>query len=483
MDFSPKSTTKKFVLNCLWRGEYGDAELFAKMFGGKVIYSHGEGWYIWNGNWELDEKNRINNLLPLYVAARYEAVCNDERKQVKENGDSHDINAKELNRRAKLLRSIGRISRVLTLASGMDGMGISSDEWDADTSKFPVKNGLIDLSTGKLLPPDANHYAKIICPTEYGGLSKKSPIFDTFLRDIFNGDDEIIAFVQRLFGYAISGKGTEHIFPILVGENGRNGKDTLLETMQYVLGDFASPVGNEVLLSGMSNPNAATPHLVSLKGLRLAWVSETDESARLNVNQIKLITGGGTISARQLYSKPIKFKPTHTVMLITNFKPQANADDIAFWKRAILVNFPMEFTDNPQKPNERKIDRSLKWKLQQEASGILAWLVNGFLMYQKEGLSIPKSVISDVEKYRDDEDAIGAFLSDNVLIFSEYEVNAAELYREYSDWCHENGIKALTGIKFANRIKKKYPRKRKSDGYYYSGIGLVEKSEDKERSF
>ena len=133
----------------------------------------------------------------------------------------------------------------------------------------------------------------------------------------------------------------------------------------------------------------------------MVWGSETKQGDRINVSQIKQLTGGGSISARPPYGFQYTFEPTHTLFLMTNYKPHADARDKAFWSRACLIEFNMRFVDKPTpNTNERAKDPTLPRELELEASGILAWLVRGCLSYQKEGLNRPEIVEVSTESYQ-----------------------------------------------------------------------------------
>ena len=112
---------------------------------------------------------------------------------------------------------------------------------------FGCKNGVIDLKTGDLRKGNPEDYIQKAAPTKWSGLTVRCPTWKSFLLDVFEGDRKIVDFIQRLLGYALIGKTTEHIFPILYGQ-GRNGKDTLLETIGQVLGPLAGPLQSEMLL-------------------------------------------------------------------------------------------------------------------------------------------------------------------------------------------------------------------------------------------
>ena len=274
-----------------------------------------------------------------------------------------------------------------------------------------------------------------------------------------------------MLGYGLTRSQIEHVLAVLWGE-GRNGKDTLLETLINVLGNLAQPVGAEVLLDGSKNPNAATPHLYAIRPLRLAWVSETNEGARLDTGQVKLLTGGGTITARPLYGKPINFKPGYLLMLVTNHRPHANADDYALWKRLLLIPFTQSFVDDPKADNEHKRDPHLKDKLALEAPGILAWLVQGCLNWQKDGLNPPNIVMRATKEYQEEEDLIGHFIEEQCVEGSQMKVKAGDLYNAYKNWAIDYGFKPMSNTAFGNRIGKRFEKDRRNDGIYYIGVGL-----------
>ena len=183
-----------------------------------------------------------------------------------------------------------------------------------------------------------------------------------------------MVFLQRLLGSGIIGTTSHHVFTILYGEEGRNGKDTLFDTLKEVLGPLVGVVSNDLFVAQdkFRASGAPTPHLCNLQGNRLVWGSETRQGDKLHIAQIKLLSGGGDISTRQLHGRQYSFTPTHKLLLMTNYKPHADARDQAFWSRACLLEFGMRFVEHPKTPNERQVDPGLKEQLKEERSGILA---------------------------------------------------------------------------------------------------------------
>jgi len=494
-------TDVQFILDCLRDEEEGDARLYAHLFRGRCIYDHTEKmWYEWRGNfWERDECKHALLLASGPLASAYldtSAQLSDEAAQAEKqldpdllkNPHADDprlqryewLKAKtgELIGRAKALKKLQRVQAILTYAQAY--LKITSREWDTNPWLLACPNGVLDLRTGELHHGNPADHIKTAIPTEWTGLDTPAPRWEQFLQEMFQNKPEqerhdLLAFLQRLFGYGLTGSTVHHLFTLFFGIEGRNGKDTLFELLKEVLGPLVGVVSTDVFISQdrFRAGGAPTPHLVDLQGKRMAWGSETRQSDKLNIAQIKLLTGGGDISARQLHGRQYSFTPTHKLFLMTNYKPHADARDKAFWSRACLIELGIRFVEHPQAPNERKADMHLKDALRQERSGILTWLVRGCLAWQQqEGLAIPPSVHIATEKYRDEEDKVLQFLNECCVMNAIAHVKASALYEAYKDWCKENQFGSVNATLFGNEISKRFEKKRTNAGMTYQGVGI-----------
>ena len=144
------------------------------------------------------------------------------------------------------------------------------------------------------------------------------------------------------------------------------------------------------------------------------WANETDEERKLSTSLVKWLVGGDTITARPLYGKEdITFRPTHTLFLLTNHKPQVDANDYALWKRLHLIPFTQSFVDRPSEPHEHLRDPDLIFRFTHiEAMGILAWAVKGCLSWQEHGLYLPETIKDTTREYAEEEDSLTPFLMD-----------------------------------------------------------------------
>jgi putative DNA primase/helicase len=462
----PQPPLRRTLKEYLDRNEVGDAELFASIFAGQVVYDHSSSqWYLWRGNfWEPDRTGEVYGLISSGIAAEYS------REASQEYGRGDKELAQAYNRRATLLRARKRADAVLHWAAQQEGIGLNGDEWDSDPMVLGVKNGVINLETGEFRPGRPTEYLRAHSSTKWRGLDCPAPAWEKFLREIFGEDEETCQFIQRLLGYAITGKVIKHVFPILWGA-GRNGKTTLVETLSAVLGPYLCLTTQAAaLMESRRDADGPRPFVHALRGKRIAWAKESKEGQWINAALVKELTGGDTLNARTLYTRPITFAPTHKVMLITNPRPHIPADDQALWDRVLPIEFPIRFVDNPIAPNERKKDEDLLEKLRTEASGILAWLVRGCLEWQEQGLQPPAKVLVATQAYRKEEDTLGLFLDETYEEDHDGELQAKTAYKSYQVWAHQYGIPAVSLTAFGKGMKSKLPWEERRGNVYYKGI-------------
>lgn len=483
---SEKATafTSREILDALDANEDGDASLFIRLHRGRFCYDHAAGrWYMFNGTvWELDRLDQATASIQKVIAQYAEQAQREARQRTKaekagktNEADQHKNKIEALYKRIRALQSKKRKENVLHLAKvGADSLGITGDEWDRDPWLLGCKNCVIDLKTGKHRPGRPEDYIKIAAPTEWKGFDAPCSVWEQFIKQIFNNISSLVDFVHRLLGYGLVGKVTHHIYPIFWG-HGRNGKSTFLEAIKHVLGEYTHRAKSELLLeqSHIRSSGSANPDIMKLRGKRIVWCSETNENRNLNSARLKELVGGDTLNARALYSNQIvEFQPSHLLILTTNAKPHAPANDFALWQRILLIPFTLAFVENPKAKNERKADLELLDKLKAEAPGILAWLVRGCLAWQKEGLNPPESVRAATKAYQAEEDLIGHFINDRCVISENVQVKAGELYQTYRQWCEEMGHKPMSGTRFGKEMKERFDHYKGKNGIFYTGIGL-----------
>ena len=354
-------------------------------------------------------------------------------------------------------------------------MCVKGDGFDTNPYLFACQNGVIELRTGKLRDGKPDDYISKASTIEFKGIDTQAPNWEKALNEIFEDRQPLVDFMCRLFGYSLAGLTVEAFLPIFFGQ-GRNGKSTIVEIISHVMGNMAAPIRAEMLLDQghIQSSASASPDIMALRGTRLAFASETDQGRRFSTSKIQWLTGSDTMTGRYLYDKrDINFAPTHTLILLTNHKPAVNDNDFAFWERVCLIPFPLSFvTRKPDRENERPADKNLRQKLLGEESGVLAWLVRGFLQWQETGLNPPALVIDATKEYRNDEDLLGHFITECCYEDPGIETTAKDLYSAFKTWWKINvSRKELSQKRFGGMMVKRY-RRSKSGTYRYFGIGI-----------
>jgi len=273
------------------------------------------------------------------------------------------------------------------------------------------------------------------------------------------------------------GLNLEHALFIWFG-GGRNGKGLIQEVVCELLGDLAGPIQAEMLLdNGPRSTSGPSPDIMSLKGLRLAFASETPEGRRFNAAKVKWFTGNDVLVARSPNDKyETRWRPTHQLFLLTNHLPHVSADDTAFWDRTQAVEFTQRFTYTPSGPNQRPRDKHLYEKLMAGGPGILAWLVRGCLAWHERGLDPPPIVLETTEKYRTGEDIMAKFIEERCELGDLFSASSSELSSAYQDWYASNVSKKSlpSSISIGRKLTMKFPDNYKSGGYtIYRGVHLL----------
>lgn len=474
-----------FIQDCLNANEQGDGELFKKLCRNQYLFNKSmDCWMRWGGHhWEIDVMDSAFGAVEQVVECYLEEILRVSR-QIRELNDKDPQEAmlkrmrKDLLRRTTALRSHRRRNNCLTFVHKTENpLAIRGDEIDRQPWLLACPNGVLDLHSGRMRKGAPEDYLLKATATEWQGIDAPCRLWKQTLLEIFEEDELLVEFMQRLFGSAMVGASVENKIAVLTGQ-GRNGKSMIVETLCHVMGTMAGPIRSEMLLDQSRNLSSAgpTPDIMSLRGLRMAFASETDEGCRVSPSRVKWLTGNDSLTGRNPHDKyEVSFRPTHTLFLLTNHKPHAPAEDFAFWQRVLLIPFNLSYVDyEPQKENERPADPYLAEKLKQEASGILAWLVKGCLLWQKQGLNPPPKVKQATAEYRKDEDNIAAFIDVCCYESEKASVGATPLYEAFEAWWKKYVSNfPMKQKKFGSLMRKRFHCEKVGGVYRYYGMGLL----------
>jgi putative DNA primase/helicase len=457
----PPTKGRRTVRSVKHRGQLRMAERFIREHGDSLRYVHGLGWHEWdNSRWLQDEKRAD-------MAAAVDTIKNALRELEDLEGQERD----DLYKDVRKSESASGLEGMLRIASALPPVSTASKALDSDPYLFNTPEGTVNLTTGEVTDNDREDLITKVSGAEIG--EDTNTEWEAFLERILP-DYEVRAFVQRLFGYAMLGKVTEHVMPIFTG-TGANGKGTLRDALLAAFGDYAIEVDPAILMESKHERHGAFK--MRLRGARLAFCSETEKGRRFAEATMKRLVGGDPIEANLMHKNPITFDPSHTLVMLTNHLPAVSGDDPAVWRRILVVPFDVTI------PEEER-DGGLPDRLRAAAPAVLAWVYEGWEDYQAQGLNPPEAVRVRTQEYQASSDLLGRFLDERATICDHGSVMSRELFRAWSQWCHANGFKDdIVGseVSFAGSMASRgFAKKRSNAGQLYRGIMLTPEDENEE---
>ncbi len=391
-------------------------------------------WYLWTGKgWRADD------VIDVQIKAK-DTIVHLIRDAVEIK--DHKGQAAYLHF-AMRLQKRSEVDAMVDLAKSYLPARVS--DFDQDPWLLNCVNGTLELRTGALRDHRREDMITKFAPVAYDP-DARCDLFLAFLDRIMAEDRDVIRFLQKILGYALTGDVREDLFFIFWGR-GANGKTTLLRLLLWLLGDYAKVAAADLFIVKKHETHATD--YADLWGARFVMVLETGEGQRLNTGKIKVHTGRDPVKARFLYQDNFTFDPTYKVLFCTNHRPIVRETGTAMWRRLVLLPFVVEIPKAEQ-------DKELGEKLKAEAPGILRWLVEGCLLWQREGLESPEAVKTATETYRIESDPLGRFLEERCVLSDHVSVKRSELYAAFTDWESRAGEKSwMTSDRFGERLREK----------------------------
>lgn len=439
------------------------AELLIDIQGDFLRFDEQQGtWYKWTKNfWQAIQ---IKSLAPLYSAwtplarkirvfAEIEclrkfcerddfAINNPDHKQKRTTAAEkyNRLKAAAQTAYAKstetdMLEDSSSIRKIFDQASGLPEIMIRTSELDRDKYLFNCANVTIDLQTMETYKARQSDLITLSTETVYDPAAT-SDVWTNFLVSAIP-DENLRDWLQRFFGYCLSGDTSEHIFVFIHGGGG-SGKTTLLNAIGGAIGDYAQIFSVDAICENKKQKDGdeASPVLAALRACRLARSSETKKNRRLDEAIIKRWTGSDPLPARELYKPQFKFNPSFKIVIDGNFALRVsdiNDDGLRRRLRIAPVNNP---------PPADKIDTKLSDKLStpQARSAILNWLIEGWRQYQARGLSDKPAVMQTaLDNFYNANDVMADFLE--ALDYqagnktnTKYRVPVMDAWQAYQRW-------------------------------------------------
>jgi putative DNA primase/helicase len=339
----------------------------------------------------------------------------------------------------KVVETSRGIDSVLKELKSLPGIRAELDDFDRHPHLLAVRNGVVDLRSGDLLPHDPSLLLTRRVDLNYRP-GTPAPRWEQFLQEVFPDQPAMPGYMQRVVGYGITGETSEQVFIVNYG-TGANGKSIWSDVLTTIFEPITTitPFSTFEARRGDGIPN----DLAALAGARLVIAPEGNQGKMMDEALLKRVTGQDKITARFLRREFFDYRPQFLLLMATNYRPAFKGQDEGLWRRVKLIEWRRYFA-----PDER--DRHLQDKLMAESEGVLAWAVAGSVEWYKAGLQEPLEITEITEDYRKQSDALVDFISAGEdSLFTEGDssdwIARTQLFQEFQDWADAENYMDLKG--------------------------------------
>lgn len=431
------------------KGDVSNAVRFAEMWAGKVMFVPQVGrWYEFvesKHRWCLDEmglmtQHSIQTTRQLILDAAkllLDAASSGGSEALKK---AAVVEAQALVRDATASQRKPRLDSMLALASTDPELAVHKSMLDADSLKMGCKGGVIDLKN--LVHSEGNPEDRITMAASVEFDEKAvCPNWDRFLGEV-QPDPDVREYLQKFFGYCLTGETNEQMFLILQG-GGQNGKSVFSETLKLLFGDYSATTNFSTFAA--HSVESIRNDIARLDKVRLVVAAESDDEIRLDESLMKNVTGGEKITARFLHREFFTFTPNFKIVLVTNHLPKIRGTDLGIWRRVVLVPWRVTIP-------ESKKDIGFAAKLARELPGILNWALEGLKMYRTDGLRLPQALEDARSVYKTDNDDFDDWFSDCVIFNEQAKTELIRLVESHRNWAKTLGRTPASDKRIAERL-------------------------------
>ncbi|MFI9454480.1 phage/plasmid primase, P4 family [Amycolatopsis sp. NPDC052450] len=423
--------------------EFGLADRIADQYAADLAWCKTlGGWLSWSGSrWKLDDGDHVaqrRGMDTVLSLAREADSAEMLAKVVAADGNDKATEIAEA--RAGALRKFAHASqkaKVVASAIGLvrsEGVAVDADQFDARPELLSVGNGTLELGDTATLR-EHRRADRLTRTTEAKHVPGDSSADWERLVNHVLPDPKVRAFVQRLAGYSLWGANNRRLMIFMIGKTS-SGKSTFLEIIGSVLGEHAGPFKLN-LFSGKQT-DAARPDIIKALPRRLIHASETSDRWEMHADEIKALTGNDKTEARKMRADTyLERIPAFVPWVACNSAPIIKGADLGLWRR--LVAIPCGETIE-----RAKEDTMLAARISTEhRDAVLAWLVEGWNRYQREGIAEPPHAVDvATAQLRDSLSTLDLWLAEATERDVEYSVTAADLWDAFNTWCEYGKVRA-----------------------------------------
>ena len=332
-----------------------------------------------------------------------------------------------------------------------------TDDIHNDKYILNLRNGLFNIRTLKLKPHTPYCYSVTRIPIVYNpeaaykfdnqgvaNLTEAAREIQRFITAIVPLD--CIDLIYEMAGYCLyTDTNYERNF-MLIGE-GANGKSTLLKLIKAMLGKENTAA---IPLQELDQNRFKRAEIFGKLANLFADISASEIKSS---SYLKMIASGDEMDGERKNKDPFFFTPHSKLIFSANELPRTKDRTHGFYRKWALIPFPNKFEGN-----SKDVDLINELASEDKLSAFFNLSIEGInRVFSNSDFSSSDSTREQMEKYKEANDSVYAFIEEAVIEDMGNFVKRQELYQTYNQWCEDGGNRPVSQIKFNQQLPQHIP--------------------------
>lgn len=399
------------------------------------LFSDSFGWLIYkDGYWQSDgAESSVGRAIKNVLRERHKLI------------DEVIVDAKQAYAMGKLCAAnSGSLSGIKQWLKTHEKIEAFPQSFDNHPELLNVKNGVVNLKTGELLPHSPDYRFTYRINIAYNK-EARCEAWELFINSLGMAVETVL-YLKRVCGYGLTGLTVEEIMFYLWGPT-RSGKGTFTNTYLGVIDGLGLGV-NFRMFTATRDGDTQNFDFAPLKNKRVVSASESKRNERINSSVFKQVTGGDPVFTAYKGKDGFSYTPQWKLFLSSNYPLDADPTDPAVWARVHVIPFRIS--------NLGKEDKTLKQRLstQEAREGVLAWMVAGAVDWYENGLNPTDEIIKETQKMRLQASSVLLFVDHCCSLQIDQKSAGSALYAAYVEWCHAEGFQPYGRKNFTQALEQ-----------------------------
>jgi len=333
------------------------------------------------------------------------------------------------------------------------------DKFNRYPTLLTLKNGALNLEDHSIFPHRREFRATIAVPLVYNS-EAQCPAISKFLGEIAKPED--VPLLLEIIGWCLDANSNMQKLVMLLG-SGANGKSTFLQLLRAFIGpDNCSSESLHQLTENRFSMAELYNKLVNI-------FADLPPKGIKEISPIKMLTGGDSVSGEKKFQHSFTFVNKAKLIFSMNQLPSLPEDNLAMWRRIVLIDFPNQFTGvNADK------DLLAKLTTEDELSGLLNLALHHLKDIQTKGeFSYFWSIDEVRREYLLKTDPAAVFVKERCIEVSDSWISKEDMYQAFVIFCQGMNRPAPGKNQFGARLKRlDIVSERQDERYIHGWVGL-----------